>query len=570
MSRQPSPGPSHQHIHSNASLYHPPGLVASPQFNQKQQKNRSYVAGITAGVEDVKYQAKYKELKKKVKEIENDNDRLYFKLLLAKKNIRRMNLERAILYERLAAVPPTPGRHTQDLPPEQDPLFHQQPPIPPEHALVIDPNDRALVEYMRSHPNARLVQGPDGRVVAVEDTPPTAGPGGAIMPQPPPHGLPLVHGFRHDSGPGYDPNRQLPPLPPMIPLIHAQPEPHPDMPPINDHHGPSYPPAQPHAYPHSHSSSSHQSRSNSARPDLDPLPGGTRIDTLPPAHAVRSRSPSMSGDVQGDRPRRHDIHELTHPHGHQLPHPHIQIPPQNMPASPSTRSPSSTRGSVPGRIHNHQRVGPGANINRDVREMSRSELEALREREREVERDHHRPRELARLGMEEQEEAGAWLYRDSEMVDPRMSHSASRSGSPASGPGNGGSRVPSRPSSGQALAYEVERARPKQRVADLLGSSREPGFDSQDDRGAAAARTSTAEMAALPLAMDSRRRSRGDGDLGDEYGGGMRSPIEGAASRASSGSGNALPESRGVKRLHPEDHDETPSPARDERMDEDV
>ena len=34
-------------------------------------RNKPYVAGITAGAEDVKYQAKYKELKKKVKEIES-------------------------------------------------------------------------------------------------------------------------------------------------------------------------------------------------------------------------------------------------------------------------------------------------------------------------------------------------------------------------------------------------------------------------------------------------------------------------------------------------------------------
>lgn len=72
MSRQPSPGPSLPHMHAS-SLYHPPGLANNPQFIQK-QKNKNYVAGITAGVEDVKYQAKYKELKKKVKEIEMVSD----------------------------------------------------------------------------------------------------------------------------------------------------------------------------------------------------------------------------------------------------------------------------------------------------------------------------------------------------------------------------------------------------------------------------------------------------------------------------------------------------------------
>lgn len=67
--------------------------------------------GVTAGAEDVKYQAKYKELKRKVKDIEavsrnflfrnrylkfrKDNDKLHFKVLNAKRNIQRMKLERA-------------------------------------------------------------------------------------------------------------------------------------------------------------------------------------------------------------------------------------------------------------------------------------------------------------------------------------------------------------------------------------------------------------------------------------------------------------------------------------------
>jgi hypothetical protein len=34
------------------------------------QKSKAYATGIAAGVEDEKYQTKYKELKRKVKEIE--------------------------------------------------------------------------------------------------------------------------------------------------------------------------------------------------------------------------------------------------------------------------------------------------------------------------------------------------------------------------------------------------------------------------------------------------------------------------------------------------------------------
>ncbi|KAH8830333.1 hypothetical protein DL96DRAFT_1592480 [Flagelloscypha sp. PMI_526] len=85
---QPSPGPS--------------------QSVSGRQKGKTTSIGISAGAEDLKYQTKYKDLKRKVKDIENDNDKLHFKILQAKRNIQRMKLERAILYERLHAVPPSP------------------------------------------------------------------------------------------------------------------------------------------------------------------------------------------------------------------------------------------------------------------------------------------------------------------------------------------------------------------------------------------------------------------------------------------------------------------------------
>jgi hypothetical protein len=50
MSSRPSPGPS---------------TIPPPR-----QKQKLPVIGITAGAEDAKYQAKYKDLKRKVKEIE--------------------------------------------------------------------------------------------------------------------------------------------------------------------------------------------------------------------------------------------------------------------------------------------------------------------------------------------------------------------------------------------------------------------------------------------------------------------------------------------------------------------
>jgi|ERR1700722_434925 len=60
MSRHPSPGPSYPHSHPQA--FQP--ILPS------RQKSKGYATGIAAGAEDLKYQAKYKELKRKVKEIE--------------------------------------------------------------------------------------------------------------------------------------------------------------------------------------------------------------------------------------------------------------------------------------------------------------------------------------------------------------------------------------------------------------------------------------------------------------------------------------------------------------------
>ena len=102
MSHQASPGPPLSHPHSQPQ---PPPVVSSRKW-----KN---LTSFTAGADDLKYQAKYKELKRKVKEIESvspsyairdaklpwfcpqDNDKLHFKVLQAKRSIQRMKLERA-------------------------------------------------------------------------------------------------------------------------------------------------------------------------------------------------------------------------------------------------------------------------------------------------------------------------------------------------------------------------------------------------------------------------------------------------------------------------------------------
>ncbi|PWN37313.1 uncharacterized protein FA14DRAFT_159423 [Meira miltonrushii] len=63
----------------------------------------AYSTHLAIQSDAAKYRGKYKELKKKVRQIETENDRLHVKTLRVKRNIQRMRLERAILYERLEA-----------------------------------------------------------------------------------------------------------------------------------------------------------------------------------------------------------------------------------------------------------------------------------------------------------------------------------------------------------------------------------------------------------------------------------------------------------------------------------
>ncbi|KAI0772138.1 hypothetical protein BD413DRAFT_548652 [Trametes elegans] len=560
-----------------ASPYNAGNPAISAHYDRK-QKQRS-IMGITAGAEDVKYQAKYKELKKKVKEIESDNDRLYFKLLLAKKNIRRMNLERAILYERLAAVPPTPGRHTQELPAEQDPIFHPQPPAPSEHARVVDPNDREVTEYMRAHPNARLITGPDGRVVAIEDTP-AVDPRGTAVPSgpPPPHGVPLVHGFRHDSGPGYDPARQLPPPPPMIPLLqHGQDAPPPDIPAPNDHQAHGYPYAQfrpppPHQS-HSHSSSSHQSRSSSVRPDLDTVGGGSsRVDIPSGTYSVHSRSPNIPTEPQTEhRSRRHEVQELPQPVAHQPPHPHVQIPQQNFPPSPAV-SPVSHDRIAASRIHNHQRIGPGAHIHREPEHNWELQQKLQYERELEREREEQRAIELRRrLALEEEEEAALWAQEEARA----RAHALSRSGSPGPVPRAGGSRDASRPTSGQAQDHDRPPRAYAPHVPNLLGIERDSAYN-EDERslGSSSRERTLAAEGPQGSGVESRKRSRDEMEIDGRYEDDARAVNEGAAgSRGSANSGGH----RVSKRTHPDEDGDAGYPTSgkedglpDERMDEDA
>ncbi|KJA29815.1 hypothetical protein HYPSUDRAFT_50315 [Hypholoma sublateritium FD-334 SS-4] len=107
--------------------------------------------GIAAGAEDAKYQAKYKELKRKVKDIEADNDKLHYKVLQAKLSVRRMQMERAVLYERLAAVPASPGPPPPPPDPEHAPARPPAANNPPSPRIPIHSPRHAVHDAPRHH-----------------------------------------------------------------------------------------------------------------------------------------------------------------------------------------------------------------------------------------------------------------------------------------------------------------------------------------------------------------------------------------------------------------------------------
>ncbi|GAA5873565.1 hypothetical protein JCM1840_005962 [Sporobolomyces johnsonii] len=64
-------------------------------------KSKAYSNPLATQADDAKYKSKYKELKAKVQEIEEDNTKLSMRILRSKKAIQRLRIERAILYDRL-------------------------------------------------------------------------------------------------------------------------------------------------------------------------------------------------------------------------------------------------------------------------------------------------------------------------------------------------------------------------------------------------------------------------------------------------------------------------------------
>lgn len=475
----------------------------------------------------------------------------------------------SILYERLAQVPPTPGRSAHELPTETDPVFVQQQPQHPglvEPVRTIDADQRSIEEYQRNHPNARVILGPDGRVVAIED--PSVRPRDALglSGPPPPHSIPIVRGT--EPGPGYETSRQ----PPPVPVIREPQQPPQESLNVVHDRSPIYHPAEPSStrqsvssshHGQSHSHSPRHSRGSFSRHDNDTVSADHgRLDTLPPTHAHgHSRSSSLSGEGQVEqRSRRHDIHELAGQHGHSnIHHPRVEIPVSNLPPSPTAMT-SPTHG----RLHNHQRMGPGMHLHRPQDRDPELTRQLLAEREREKEREREREIEYLERRAREEEELSqlmplpSWTREEQPSLSgPGVSRDRSRSDTPASGgAASGGGGGTSRPDSSQSHERE-RRSYAAPRVANLLSDPRDSYYNSRDDRVGHAVSHSRSYPPEYGSESSSRKRARHDMEIDDDHRGGeIRSSLEPTGGSRSMGSVDSYPvshEHRGPKRVHPDD-----------------
>ncbi|KAG0302175.1 hypothetical protein BGZ98_007730 [Dissophora globulifera] len=83
------------------------------------QSERAVAAAAATTADDIKYKRKYKDLKKRIRDIEEDNDILNIKLSRARKNIHRLRVERSFLFDKLdhsdnATHPSTTSSSTSD------------------------------------------------------------------------------------------------------------------------------------------------------------------------------------------------------------------------------------------------------------------------------------------------------------------------------------------------------------------------------------------------------------------------------------------------------------------------
>lgn len=96
----------------------------TPATQPVKTKSKAYSSTVAIQGDAAKYRLKYKELKRKVREIEVENDKLHLKTLRIKRNIQRMRLERAILYERLEAESQATPAVAAYPPPPPAPISH--------------------------------------------------------------------------------------------------------------------------------------------------------------------------------------------------------------------------------------------------------------------------------------------------------------------------------------------------------------------------------------------------------------------------------------------------------------
>ncbi|KZT24593.1 hypothetical protein NEOLEDRAFT_1135025 [Neolentinus lepideus HHB14362 ss-1] len=407
-----------------------------------------------------------------------------------------------------------------------------------EHSRPVDPND-VYSEYVRAHEGARLVPGQDGRPVPVSEG--IMGPGVA-----PPSHAPSRHS-RRDSGHALESQRQLPPLPPLQleqPLAHG------------------------HAHHHSSHSQSGSSRSDSrshsrsrGRQELPPPqmhptgpgqpPQQLAVDSLPPLHHALHPA-EMS--PERERSRRYDTQEfaIPHPHSHSRTPPHVELhSPSLLAPEGQLPSPSSSKGTS-GRIHNHQRVGPGANINRMHRPRE-SERDWEREREPDLARDAPTPRVPTppyavrhRQSREREGDDRDYLptsrlrgeQTDRDLSDRHDSRGGSGSGSPAS--------ADARTSAGESLsqpASQVTEVSHERQRSYPHRSGNPPIPDPEQERGP------VLDDHSARSSLDSRKRSRDDMEVDSDNG---ADSSRGTGDSGDARNGGYVSDDRRSKRVHPD------------------